>query len=137
MVNNEFHVIGVATSNYQDISNGTYISHLLKVEVEKFGSKAGKSFELEIQIYGTNKSINTKQEVLGKQVAINGYLDSYLTKEGSRITKMVAQNVFVFGKTSDKGAEVVAKSDDHGFDNKGEAPQPFDAAEIPDDDLPF
>lgn len=137
MVNNEFHVIGVATSNYQDISNGTYISHLLKVEVEKFGSKAGKSFELEIQIYGTNKSINTKQEVLGKQVAINGYLDSYLTKEGSRITKMVAQNVFVFGKHSDKGAEVVAKSEDHGFDNTGEAPQPFDAADIPDDDLPF
>ena len=144
MVNNEFHIIGIATSNYQDISNGTFVSHLFKIEVEKFGSKAGKTFELEAQVYGTNKAVDTKKEILGRTIALNGYLDSYTTKEGSTIVKMVAQNVMVLDKpvaetkrvkATAVEPEVVPSVDDEDDDIQSE--DSLDGISIPDDDLPF
>ena len=97
MINNEFHCIGIATSNYTDIGNNRYKSYLLRVEIEKFGSKNGKNFEIEVQIYGTNEKVDTRVEVLGQQIAVNGYIDTYQTKEGPIIVKLVAQNVYVLG----------------------------------------
>lgn len=97
MINNEFHCIGIATSNYTDIGNNRYKSYLLRVEIEKFGSKNGKNFEIEVQIYGTNEKVDTRVEVLGQQIAVNGYIDTYQTKEGTIIVKLVAQNVYVLG----------------------------------------
>lgn len=138
MVNNEFHIIGVATSNYQNIGNKDYKSYLLKVEVEKFGSKVGNSFEVEVQIYGTNKSVNVKEETLGRQVAVNGYVDSYLTKEGNRITKLVAQNVYVLGVA--EVGDVVEESDCAMPAREQDiqpSPSDLDGISIPDDDLPF
>ena len=97
MINNEFHLIGIATSNYQNIGNKRFKSCLLRVEVEKFGSKSGQSFELEVQIYGTNDAIDTDADILGEQIAINGYVDFYTTKEGATIVKLVAQRIYVLG----------------------------------------
>lgn len=96
MVNNEFHIIGIATSNYVNIGNDRFVSHLLRVEVEKFKTKGvAKSFELEIQVYGTNSAVDTSAEIIGHQVAINGYVDSYRTKDDTLIIKLVGQNVYV------------------------------------------
>ena len=103
MINNEFHVIGIATSNYQDIGNSRFSSFLLRIEVEKFNSKfGGKPFELEVQVYGTNKAVKTDVDVLGKLVAVNGYLDTYETEKGTLVIKCVAQNVYVLENNARK-----------------------------------
>lgn len=127
MVNNEFHLIGIATSNFNDIGNGKYKSYMLRLEIEKFGSKQGNSFEIEVQIYATNKAVDTNVEILGKSVAVNGYVDSFTTREGSVITKLVAQNVFVIDKKDTQDACVAgdhqeAKTEENVVD---------------EDDLPF
>ena len=95
MVNNEFHLIGIATTNFQEVGNGKFKSYLLRVEVEKMGSKKGQNFELEVQVYGTNSAVNKTQSVVGCQVAINGYIDSYVNKDNQMVSKIVAQNVMV------------------------------------------
>ena len=131
MVNNEFHLIGTAISNFNDIGNGKFKSYLLRLEIEKFGSKSGNTFTIEVQIYGTNKAIDTRTEILGKQVAVNGYIDAFITKEGSLITKLVAQNIYVVGKVVNARDMSVVAGDDH-----GEA-QPQTEESYSDDDLPF
>ena len=98
MVNNEFHIIGTALTNYQSISSEQFKSYLLRVEVEKMGSKYGNNFELVVQIYATNHAVDPTENVLGKMVAINGYLDTYSTEKGTLLIKAVAQNVFVLSK---------------------------------------
>ncbi len=150
MVNNEFHIIGIATSNYEDISNGTFVSHLLKVEVEKFGSKTGKSFELEVQVYGTNRAVNTKIEVLGRMLAINGYLDSYRSKDGNAKLKIVAQNVMLIDKSQTETKRVTGQAGTatvpqivEEFDEPSQPKyEPYgedssDGISLPEDDLPF
>ena len=139
MINNEFHLIGIATSNYTDIGNGRYTSYLLRVEIEKFGAKAGKSFEIEVQIYGTNKKVDTSVEVLGCQVAINGYLDSFETKEGSLINKLVAQNVYVLDNARERLTEAVVNKKTNDVSPVAEKVdvEPLDDIENYDDDLPF
>lgn len=144
MVNNEFHIIGIATSNYKNIGNDRFTSYILRVEVEKMGSKFGKNFELEIQVYGTNKAIDTDIDVLGKQVAICGYLDSYTTKDGSIVNKVIAQNVYVLEKSSSVNKPVVSESSNVDIvDNRGndvfEQVEDIsnNTTEVEDDDLPF
>ena len=147
MINNEFHIIGVATSNYQDIGNQRFSSYLLRVEVEKFNSKfGGKPFELEVQVYGTNKAVKTDEYVLGKLVAVNGYLDTYETEKGTLVVKCVAQNVYVLEQHERvvKNAEIDSEQQKSFDDMIGEIenlnlPDDEASAEIaPDDDeLPF
>lgn len=142
MVNNDFHVFGIAVSNYQELHSGNYVSYTITVEVEKMNSKNGKNFELEFVVYGTNKAVDTQFDVMGHQVAVNGYLDSFTTKEGIRITKLVAQNVFIL----DKGKPVQISKNAVSNDPKEEvicydAPtseqDEQENIQMPDDDLPF
>lgn len=101
MINNEFNVIGVAVSNFEDITNDKYKSHLLRIEVEKLGSTRGRSFELVVQVYGSNNAIDTKFNIIGHLIACNGYLDCYSTDKGSIVLKAVANKIYVLddGKT--------------------------------------
>lgn len=150
MVNNEFHIIGIATSNFQQVGNGKFKSYLLRVELEKVGAKQGQTFELEVQVYGTNRSINTDKYVLGCQVAINGYIDSFVNKDNILVIKVVAQNLMVLDKKpsfaeQEQSNEPPQEVDDSIWDDLAQNPaepeehfvdnSPF--ADLPDDDLPF
>ena len=98
MVNNEFHIIGTALTNFEALHEGTYSSYLLRVEVEKMGSKKGNNFELTVQVYATNNAVDVKKSVVGQLIAVNGFLDSYVTEKGALLLKAVAQNVVVLSK---------------------------------------
>lgn len=99
MVNNEFHVIGTAVSNYESVTDiKGFSSYLLRIEIERLGSKKGSSFEMVVQIYSSNKVVDIQENVIGKIVAVNGYLDGYTTQNGSLLTKAVVQNVIVLNK---------------------------------------
>lgn len=133
MVNNEFHLIGTAVSNFVDISNGgAFAKYRLSVEVEVLGSKIGRANRVDIEVYGTNRAISITQKVLGKQVAVNGYIDTFTsTKNDMVYTKLVAQNLMCF----DTPVVVEAISS-----KNTEPPLPYDkqqADNFNDDDLPF
>lgn len=98
MINNEFNLIGICTSSYQDIGNGKWKSYIFRMEVEKFGSKKGNCFEIELQVYGNNEAVDTKRDIFGKQLAVNGYIDNYTTNDGHIITKLVVQRVYPLGE---------------------------------------
>ena len=98
MINNEFLLIGICTTTYQYNGNGKWKSYLLKLEVEKFASKKGNAFEVEVQIYGNNTAVDTKMPMIGKQVAVNGYIDTYQTNEGHVMSKLVAQRIYPLGE---------------------------------------
>ena len=131
MINNEFLLIGICTTNFQNIGNGKWKSYILRLEIEKFGSSKGNSFEIEVQVYGNNKAVDTKRELLGTQVAVNGYIDNYITNEGHVITKLVAQRIYPLGEqiAIARDAETVS-----GDVENAEIP---DDIEITEDDLPF
>lgn len=131
MINNEFIVIGICTSNYQYIGNGKWKSYMLRIEVEKFSSKQGNSFEIEVQIYANNTAVDTSMEMIGRQVAVNGYLDSYETNEGKIFNKLVAQRVYPLGEQKAK-----ISHDVESISNIEKETFPTDE-DFDDDDRPF
>jgi hypothetical protein len=148
MVNNEFHLIGIATSNFQQVGTGNFKSYLLRLELEKVGSKKGQTFELEVQVYGTNRSIDVNKYVLGFQVAINGYIDSFVNKDNILVTKVVAQNLMVLDKKTsfaeqEQSQEPTQEVDTSVWDElvkssvEPEERNNSPVADLPDDDLPF
>lgn len=147
MVNNSFHLIGIATSNFQEVSSGHFKSYLLRVEVEKMGSKSGKNFELEIQVYGTNRAVDVSAYILGHQIAVSGYLDAFTNKDGGLTLKVVAQNIYVCDKGTRQtfGNEQSAPSLAPEAEGSGNFEAFLDELEneqpqqqpLADDDLPF
>lgn len=95
MINNEFNVIGIATSEYE---RDNWDNCTLKVEVEKMGSKEGNVFEVEVKVYGNNRMVDTQRLIMGEQVAVNGYIDYFVSKKGVPILRLVAQRVYVLGE---------------------------------------
>jgi len=138
MVNNEFHVIGVATSNYQDISNPTsnFKKHRFSIEIEKRGSKQGNTMLLNIEVYDTNRAINTNEDIMGRKIAVSGYIDSYMTKNGDEpVMKVVAQSVLLLDDKVQKQFDTAPTGEKQ---PKEEIEQVVESiADIPDDDLPF
>ena len=132
MINNEFNLIGICTSNFQNISNNKWKSYVLKLEIEKFGSHSGNTFEIEVQIYGANTAIKTDVEMLGHQVAVNGYIDNYVTNEGRIITKLIAQRIYILGKQKMKVSPKATLPDETPIPEEQPDDQP-----LPDDDLPW
>jgi len=146
MVNNFVNVIGIAVTDFVDISNKRWQSHTFDIEVEKNGSKSGAVFTLPIQVYGSNTHIDTSKSILGRQVVVQGYLDSFQTKEGGHVVKLIAQSMYVLGKgeaderleeleqvNSDnvpEDTEIEEEDEDMLGDN-------LDSIDLPDDDLPF
>ncbi len=145
MVNNFVNVIGIAVTDFVDISNKRWQSHTFDIEVEKNGSKSGAVFTLPIQVYGSNTHIDTSKSILGRQVVVQGYLDSFQTKEGGHVVKLIAQSMYVLGKgEADERLEELEQvnSDDVPEDTEIEEDEDMlgdnlDSIDLPDDDLPF
>lgn len=146
MVNNFVNVIGIAVTDFVDISNKRWQSHTFDIEVEKNGSKSGAVFTLPIQVYGSNTHIDTSKSILGRQVVVQGYLDSFQTKEGGHVVKLIAQSMYVLGKgEADERLEELEQvnSDDIPEDTEIEEEDEdmlgdnLDSIDLPDDDLPF
>lgn len=98
MVNNQFNLIGMAVTDYVLGGTQNFPVHMVKVEVDKTGNSKGKVFTLEVVVYSTNKAIDVTQPIMGKMVAITGYIDSYVSRSGIQILKMVGQSVLVFDR---------------------------------------
>ena len=146
MVNNFVNVIGIAVTDFVDISNKRWQSHTFDIEVEKNGSKSGAVFTLPIQVYGSNTHIDTSKSILGRQVVVQGYLDSFQTKEGGHVVKLIAQSMYVLGKgEADERLEELEQvnSDDVPEETEIEEEDEdmlgdnLDSIDLPDDDLPF
>lgn len=97
MINNEFHLIGVAVSDFEKTiqAETNYEFHTFKLEVEKVGSKTGLTFEIDILVYAANKKIKTNQKILGRQIAVNGFLDAYNNNKGQSFAKVIAQSILI------------------------------------------
>lgn len=131
MVNNEFHLIGTAISNFAVASqSGNFVKYRFSLEIEILGSNVGKVNRVDIEVYSTNRAIKIDQQILGKQVAVNGYIDSFVNRNGATFVKLIAQNLMVF----DTPVVVEAVSNPN-----TEPPLPTEPEEEPlnDDDLPF
>jgi len=129
MINNEFNIIGIATSEYE---RDHWNNCTLKVEVEKMGSKEGNVFEVEMKVYSNNRYVDTSRHIAGEQVAVNGYIDMFVSRSGVPIPRLVAQRVYVLGEQ---------KRRQLGQSVSYDAPEPADVAmstdPTEDGDLPF
>ena len=132
MVNNNFMLIGTAVSEFRNIGNGKYVSYVFDLEIEKLGSKLGKNFIVELQVYATNNAVDTKESILGKTLVVNGYLDSFSTDAGAIINKLIVQRIYCFDnkKTAQKHEGEISAN----FEStQSTAPQQI----TNEDDLPF
>lgn len=120
MVNNEFHVIGICVSDFEVLSQRKYTYYSLKLEVEKY---KGTTFDLEVVVYSSNKFVDATKPMLGKQVAVNGYVDSLKLDDGSLRTKLVVQNIMELSKSN-------KMSDTASTESKT-------TTDVVEDDLPF
>jgi len=121
MINNEFHIIGLCISDFEILSSKKFSYYSLRIEVEKYH---GSTFELEVVVYSSNKIVDVKKPMLGKQVAVNGYVDALKLDDGALKLKLVVQNIMELSrgnKISDETKAEVKTS-----------PEIVD-----DDDLPF
>jgi len=142
MVNNEFHIIGIATSNYEDVSTKTsnFKKWRFSVEIEKRGSKDGNTMFLNIDVYGTNRAINTNEEIIGRKIAVSGYLDSWLAKGADEPTmKVVAQSVMLLEeKKQDNMVTAPVEEEQPKTEIEDIVDEEVnDSLAVPDDDLPF
>lgn len=96
MINNEFHIIGFATTDFIKSGSDSFRFFVLKVEVDCFGRNAGKTKTAIIQVLPTNKLIDVYQKVRGKQVIVEGYIDFY-TKDNENRNRCIAVNISVLG----------------------------------------
>lgn len=126
MINNEFHLIGTCVSNYEVLGTKKFKTYTFRVEVEKYN---GGVFEIEAVVYSSNHVINVDEPLIGKQIAINGFIDSFKDKTGAIRMKLVCQNILVLNKKQSFNSQP-----------KVEEPKEIEAEQnvvIDDDDLPF
>ena len=135
MVNNEFHLIGTAVTNFVNFSNlGGFAKYRLSVEIEVLGSKIGKVNRVDVEVYETNRAIQINQKLIGKQVAVNGYIDTFTnTKTNIVYTRLVAQNLLVL---DNQPVVVEAVVNPNAEPPLPTADDPV-SEEVVDDDLPF
>lgn len=136
MINNEFNIIGIAVSEYE---RDNWDNCVLRVEIEKMGSKEGNVFEAEVKIYGNNRMVDTSRPIKGEQVAVNGYIDYFTSRKGQNILRLVAQRVYVLGEQK---ARLLSASDtpvDYDPPEPSRIQPSPSVGEFPqsDDDLPF
>ncbi len=125
MINNEFHLIGTAVSDFKEISNKRFAMYGLMIEVEKFG---GNHFETEVIVYNNNNRVDVKQRIYGQQIAVNGYIDTMTLPDNSIKTKLIVQNILILNK---KKVFNNAQTQEHA------QPQTQKEDTEVDDDLPF
>jgi len=95
MINNEFHLIGMCISDFEKLNSKKFAVYTMRLEVEKY---TGNVFEIEVVIYSSNNKINTSKSYLGKQIAVNGFIDTFKIDDGSVRTKLVVQNIMELSK---------------------------------------
>ena len=99
MINNEFHIIGTAITNFVETTQrNNHKTYNFRVEVEKMGSKRGETILLSFNVYSGNKNIDFDEDIEGCQVVVNGYLDSFVTEKGNILVNTVVQSVYVVSK---------------------------------------
>ena len=101
MVNNDFRIMGIATTDFTEITSSTFVQYVVIVEVEKMGSRVGNHFKIPVVFYSTNKAVDFKAELKGKNVCIVGYCDSF-NKDNYLQIKLVGQNVYLLDTNSIK-----------------------------------
>ena len=130
MLNNTFTLLGIAISNFVDDDKSTkFPKKLITIEVEKKGKSAGLTQQHNVVVYGTNRNIDTTQDLTGKKVIVEGLIDSY-----NGYVSLVAQDIFVLDDVyvvEAPSIKPVEKSD-----NKIVL-KDVDIMDIKDDDLPF
>ena len=131
MLTNNFTLLGVAVSNFEDDAASTkFPKKTLQIEVEKKGKYAGQVQTHTIVVYGTNRSIDTTMELLGRSVLVNGLIDNY-----NGYMSLVAQDILVLDnekvvveapsiKPSEKAKTTIKVKD-------------IDVSDDKEDDLPF
>lgn len=117
MVNNEWHIIGMCVSDFEKFASKKYMCYTLHVEVEKYG---GNVATVEVRVFNTNQKIDCTRKMLGKTVAISGFVDTMKMDDGSLKMNLVASTLYEIAK---------------GKINK-EAKAETEACVV-DDDLPF
>ena len=95
MINNEFHLIGTAVSDFKEISRKRFAMYGLDVEVEKYN---GQTFETEVYVYSSNNKVDVKTKIYGQQIAVNGYIDVAKLPDNSQKTKLIVQNILILNK---------------------------------------
>ena len=120
MINNNFLVIGYCLTDFEPYGNA---SKILRLEVEKVGAKSGNTFELLVQVFNNNRAINTSASVIGRLVAVNGYLDTIPGENGRIFLKAIAQNLIIVDKDKKKepnkalaGSEIEVDLDEMGIE---------------------
>lgn len=97
MVNNDFRIIGTATTDFTESKNDkSFCVYYLVVEIEKLGSNVGSKATIKVKFYNTNKAVNFYSKIRGHLVAVSGYLDSFYDKEKHTYEiQVVGTNVFL------------------------------------------
>jgi len=137
MINNEFNIIGIAVSEYESDSWG---NHVLRVEIEKMGSKEGNVFEAEVKVYGNNRMVDVKRAIKGEQIAVNGYIDFFTSKKGAQVLRLVAQRVYVLGEQKKRRVDsATTESQGSAEPHLAEREEDYRVPDVDvvDDDLPF
>lgn len=96
MVNNFAQVIGTVVKDFEFIGNGQWSSWIFHVQVEKLASRKGASFTVPIQVYDGNNKINCEESILGKQVCVQCFIDSFVSGKNALVIKLVAASMYIF-----------------------------------------
>ena len=116
MLNNEFRLIGTVVSDYEKGGTENFVKYTFNLEVEKRNKKEPSVYL--ITVFESNKSIDVKNRLLGKQIILQGYLDEY---KGNM--KLVAQDIVVIGAVPVEEEKIKGAN--------------LEEIELPNDDLPF
>ena len=135
MINNEFHLIGYAISNFIKGGSQTFTYYTLKIEIDCYGKRSGQTKIAYVHVLPTNKVIDIYQQVRGKQVIVEGYIDFY-TKDNITNVRCVANNISVLG--NDNRGDFVANQNEQVPEQSQPAMEQPPVQETPaQDDLPF
>ena len=92
MINNEFRLIGVATSNLKLVQHKNVKTYSISVEVERPQKK--DTYELTVYFYDFNRLVDFSFDFKGKTVVVGGYIAHF----SQRITTLVGTNIIVINK---------------------------------------
>lgn len=136
MLNNEFTLIGVVISDFEQKGTEKYPKYEFKLEVEK--KFKGATAVYSITVLGNNKSVDTSKSLVGRKIIARGYVDSY--KDFINLVLQDFEDCGSGGSCSDIEAAlqetpVVSEKEYSEFaEANGNLDEDID---LPDDDLPF
>ncbi len=132
MLNNEFTLIGVVISDFEQKGTEKYPKYEFKLEVEK--KFKGATAVYSITVLGNNKSVDTSKSLVGRKIIARGYVDSY-----KDFINLVLQDFEDCGSgDSYSDVEAALQVSEKEYSEFAEANENLDEdLDLPDDDLPF